>query len=136
MKRSVVVMTVILLLAGGNALAEGMVNAGPASGHAVVGQYPQCPPGTAWRCRCVPVGREFKTFRNPRYQGFRLDWCWTWAKHCGHKTANEFCRRQGYRRAVNWKAPVIEISPTKMMGSGQLCTIGRCGSFEWITCAK
>lgn len=138
MKRILTAAVVLLVMvaAAGPALAGPGAVPGRASGQTMVAQYPRCPVGTAWQCKCVPIGGETRTFNNPRYQGFRLDWCWTWAHHCGHRTANEFCRRNGYRRAVNWKAPLIEISPTKMMGSGQLCTIGRCGSFEWITCVK
>jgi hypothetical protein len=40
-----------------------------------------------------------KTFKKPRIDDVRLDWCWSWkVKDCGKKVADTFCGR-GITRA-------------------------------------
>ncbi len=78
-----------------------------------------------------------RVFYNPEISGYRLDWCRVWASQCGKPAADEFCKKQGYTEAVRWEmAPDIgNITPTKVIGTGQICDQGFCDGFKYIECS-
>ncbi|MFP4004878.1 MAG: hypothetical protein ACLFV8_13975, partial [Alphaproteobacteria bacterium] len=43
-----------------------------------------------------------RTYHYPKLGGIAMDWCRRWARECGQPAADEFCRREGYRRAGYW----------------------------------
>jgi hypothetical protein len=79
------------------------------------------------------------TFTNPMHDGYRLDWCHTWATDCGEQAAMAWCKNKGYATATNW-AQEVEVGArgfvTKIIGSGQLCNAPFCASFTSITCSS
>lgn len=76
------------------------------------------------------------TYREPRIDGYRLDWCRVWAGDCGKGAADAFCRLHGHARAVEWEMdPDIGLrSPTKVIATGQICNEGFCDGFKFIKC--
>jgi serine/threonine protein kinase len=82
----------------------------------------------------VDGDRRDKTFFNPRYNGYPLDWCLHEATQCGEPVANEWCRLKGYSRATaNPIAP--HIGATYILGDNKRCT-GNCDGFSSITCVR
>ena len=74
-----------------------------------------------------------KDFREPRINGYRLDACYSWGKECGQPTADEFCRRQGFKSALRFEV-VRGVKPTQVISSGEMCTVPACAGFLYITC--
>lgn len=78
------------------------------------------------------AGSATKTFTNPVYGGYPVDFCVQWSKGCGQPAANRYCLGQGLAGAVKFtRRP---SSPTKLQGSGQICSGPKCASFHSITC--
>lgn len=74
-------------------------------------------------------------FREPRINGFRLDWCYSWGKECGQPTADEFCRRQGFKSALRFEQ-VRGVGPTQVISTGEICSVPACAAFLYITCSQ
>ena len=77
-----------------------------------------------------------QTYSLPKYRGVHLNVCYTWGQNCGAKPANEWCKTQGYKQAVNWaKIDRKQLNkPTRVMGSNAVCDAGACSGFSSITC--
>ena len=77
-----------------------------------------------------------KSFPNPSIGGYRVDWCREWATACGQPAATAFCRAKGYTQASAF-TPANDIgvaTPTRVMGTGQICNEAFCDGFSSITC--
>ena len=92
---------------------------------------------------CVQGYSSIVNFPNPKHGGKRLDWCLTWGKGCGKAAAQEFCYRNaklsqfGSKVAGYWKANNIGAkTPTKTIGSNQVCSKPYCDGFTGIVCKK
>ena len=78
------------------------------------------------------AGAPTKTFFNPTYGRYPVDFCVYWSKACGKPAANRYCSGRSYEGAVKFtKSP---RSPTKLQGTGQICEGPRCATFSSITC--
>jgi hypothetical protein len=78
---------------------------------------------------------QVRRFHRPTVGGIALDWCLTWAQNCGQAAADNFCRWQGYDRAVNFRqAP--DIGYTRILRTGQICNQRYCDGFAFIDCAR
>jgi hypothetical protein len=79
---------------------------------------------------------EEVTYNKPKLGGYRLDWCYKWNMQCGEVAADKFCKKQGFEGAsVFSKANDIGGStPTKVLGTGQVCDDDSCDGFKSITC--
>jgi hypothetical protein len=79
---------------------------------------------------------EEVTFNKPKLGSYRLDWCYKWATQCGEVAADKFCQKQGYEgSSVFSKANDIGgDTPTRVLGSGQVCADDACDGFKFITC--
>lgn len=77
-------------------------------------------------------------FWEPKIGGWRLDWCKVWADQCGPPAAHAYCQTKGYSHATNFaKASDIgAFAPTKVIGTGQVCSDAFCDGFAWINCAN
>jgi len=77
-----------------------------------------------------------KVFNSPSISGYRLDWCKVWSSQCGKPAADEFCKQQGFTNAIRWEIdPDIGLhSPTKIIGTGEICDQGFCDGFRYIEC--
>lgn len=78
--------------------------------------------------------REQK-FQHPRFNNYRVDWCYERGHGCGRRAANSFCSRMGFLQA---KRIVKEtgVGATKTIGSQELCFGTRCNSFASIICYR
>jgi hypothetical protein len=77
-----------------------------------------------------------KIFAAPRFFDERLDWCMTWGKDCGQPVADSFCRRKRLTgaRAFQAEPNIGRSSPTRLMGSNQVCNQDFCTGFQYIAC--
>ena len=75
-----------------------------------------------------------RRFDRPKYkeQSSRLDACYSFGKNCGNKVADEYCKIQGFDRALNFETEYAR--PTKTMVDGQTCNASFCASFKHIVC--
>ncbi len=78
------------------------------------------------------------TIAEPRYGGFRVDWCRYWRKQCGKPAADEFCRRHGFAQAAAFfrASHIGAAEPTTVLGSGQVCDREGCDGFASVTCIR
>lgn len=79
------------------------------------------------------------SFRNPMYDcggaPAAVDVCRSWASECGEPAAQEFCRRQGFNHAIDFRTTTGR-SPTWVPVSQRLCLGDNCGSFAEISCSN
>ena len=103
-----------------------------------------------WRCNgfmaigCVsgskhrtaqPYHYTEKQFVYPRFNQFRVDWCYNQNQNCGAMAANSFCSRMGYLRAKHYEQE-SKVSATKAIGSQELCFGDTCKGFRQIICSR
>lgn len=105
---------------------------------------------TGWRCngfktiRCsakishVPP-REYhyrlRRFAYPRYNHYRVAWCYDGVRHCGKRVANSFCRRMGYMSARRFNIEK-QVAATQAIGNQKLCFSKECNAFSEISCYR
>lgn len=80
----------------------------------------------------------YKTFKNPKINNLRLDWCRVWASQCRKPAADQFCELKGYDKAISWNQDqnIGLGSTTKVIGTGQICNGPDCDGFKKIRCKK
>ena len=71
----------------------------------------------------------------PRFDHYRIDWCYADGHECGQRVAYSFCRRMGYMNAQYYKKQE-HISATKALGNHKLCFGDACKGFSSITCYR
>ncbi|CDZ78906.1 hypothetical protein BN59_03221 [Legionella massiliensis] len=103
-----------------------------------------------WRCngfktiRCVaelthkpPKGYHYRyrKFVYPRFDYYRVDWCYDGKRGCGQRAAFSFCRRMGYLQTRRYQ---IEkgVAATKAIGNQKLCFGKECNAFKSIICYR
>lgn len=82
-----------------------------------------------------PYHYSQKRFVVPRYNDYRVDWCYDQGKNCGARAANSFCSRMGYLQAKHFEKET-QISATKTIGSQELCFGNQCNAFKTIVCYR
>jgi len=82
-----------------------------------------------------PYHYSEKRFAYPRYNDYRIDWCYNQGKGCGTRAANSFCSRMGYMKAKRFTKET-DISATKTIGSEELCFGNECNGFKLIICSR
>lgn len=105
---------------------------------------------TGWRCNgfmtigCAmrfshtppkPYHYREKRYVVPRFNHYRVDWCYARDKDCGLRAANSFCSRMGFTRAKHF-VKEIQVGATKTIGSQELCFGNQCTSFKIIVCYR
>lgn len=103
-----------------------------------------------WRCNgfvtigCVkhfsysppkPYHYREKRYVAPRYDHFRVDWCYEQQTGCGQQAAHSFCNRMGFMRAQNF-IKESHVGATKTIGSQELCFGNQCNAFKMIVCYR
>ena len=103
-----------------------------------------------WECngfkmiRCVsqlphkpPRGYYYRLRRYvyPRFNHYRVDWCYDGMSGCGHKAAFSFCRRMGYSEVRQYRMQT-QIGATKAIGNQKLCFGNACRGFTHIDCFR
>ena len=76
-----------------------------------------------------------KRFLNPRFNDYRVDWCYAHQKGCGLKAANSFCARIGYMKAKYFIKQGM-VGATQSIGNQQLCFGQQCNAFKMIVCFR
>jgi hypothetical protein len=76
-----------------------------------------------------------KRFAYPRYNDYRVDWCYNQNNGCGRKAADSFCSRMGYMKVKSF-IKETQISATKTIGSQELCFGPECNAFQSIVCTR
>lgn len=82
-----------------------------------------------------PYHYREKRFADPRYNDYRIDWCYDKDKGCGARAANSFCSRMGYLRAKQFTKET-QVGATRAIGSEELCFGNRCNAFKMIVCYR
>lgn len=103
-----------------------------------------------WRCNgfmtigCVtrlshtppkPYHYREKRFITPRYNNYRVDWCYSKKNGCGARAANSFCSRLGFIKAKQF-VKETKIGATQTIGSQELCFGSQCDAFKTIVCYR
>jgi hypothetical protein len=87
----------------------------------------------------IPEARaEDRTFQNPVYQGYRLDYCKASGRDCGERVATAWCATQGFEYASDWgiDRDIGTLQPTLRLDNGDLCDHEQCDGFAAITCGS
>ncbi len=80
---------------------------------------------------------ESLTFEYPMLDGYRLDYCHTWAQDCSQKAADAWCIEKGFSKASHFVQDGTDGLVTKTIGSHQICNEPvKCYSFSSITWLK
>jgi hypothetical protein len=79
-----------------------------------------------------------KTFANPKFNGLRLDWCYTDGTGCGAPAAKAFCVANGYPLVKSWGAAenIGTFTDTRIIGNNHICHGDYCDGFSYIKCSK
>lgn len=75
------------------------------------------------------------SFAFPRYEHYRVDWCYEKGKSCGARAAYSFCRRMGYDSAQAYEKQ-NHVPATRSLGDHQLCFGNQCHGFSKIICYR
>lgn len=112
--------------------------------------FATCKECKAWNCNgfkritCVakhlhkpPRSYYFRArqFVYPRFNHYRIDWCYTPGKGCGERAAFSFCRRMGYSKTQHFEKE-SRVVATRALGNQQLCFGDQCNGFKSITCYR
>jgi hypothetical protein len=76
-----------------------------------------------------------KRFVVPRFNNYRVDFCYDKQKGCGKQAANAFCANMGYSKAVHFKRET-NLFATQNLGQKALCFGVGCQGFKYITCFR
>lgn len=82
-----------------------------------------------------PYHYREKRFYHPRYNNYRIDYCYERNSGCGLRAANSFCSRMGFIQSKRFVKEVA-VSATKSIGSQELCFGNVCNSFASIVCYR
>ncbi|STY29718.1 Uncharacterised protein [Legionella wadsworthii] len=82
-----------------------------------------------------PYHYREKLFANPRFNDYRVDWCYEQNRGCGLQAANSFCSRMGFMQA-KYFVKETQVSATKAIGSQELCFGNLCNGFQAIVCFR
>lgn len=73
------------------------------------------------------------SFSNPEYKdGTRLDVCYGLGQACGQRSADTWCKIQGYEKAARFETE--RAQPTRVMGDGKRCDGAHCTAYKLIVC--
>ncbi len=83
-----------------------------------------------------------RRYSYPKIGGIHMDWCKRWSTECGQPAADEFCRREGYKRAKvigkssHTTAGVCSEGKckTRIISTYQICHHPTCRAFSFIVC--
>lgn len=102
----------------------------------------QCNGFKTIRCRGLITHKPPKTYHYrlrryvfPRFNNYRVDWCYDGKNGCGRKAAYSFCRRLGYMSVKSYKIEK-NITATQAIGNQKLCFGKECKAFGEINCYR
>lgn len=76
------------------------------------------------------------TYRRPKWDGNRLDWCLNWGRGCGKPVANAYCRKRGHEGTIGFEkaSNIGNRHPTRLIATGAVCDSDHCDGFRYISC--
>ena len=74
-------------------------------------------------------------FAYPRYNKYRVDWCYEDNTGCGKRAADSFCRHVGYSEAKSFTKD-DKVRATKAIGNQALCFGNECQGYSSIDCYR
>ena len=74
-------------------------------------------------------------FVYPRFNHYRLYWCYDGKSNCGKIVATAFCRRMGYRHATYYRLAQAP-GASQAIGNQKLCFGTACRGFSLIDCVR
>lgn len=114
---------------------------------AYIGSLATC---QGWRCngfktiRCIgnikhsaqqTYHYRYRRFVYPRYNHYRVAWCYDGKRYCGRKAAYSFCRRMGYSDTRHFTEQK-QVPATQAISNQKLCFGQECNAFREITCYR
>lgn len=78
---------------------------------------------------------RLRQFVYPRYEFYRVAWCYDGVHGCGRQAAYSFCRRMGYSQVQHY-AIHKGIAATKAIANQKLCFGRHCKAFKFINCFR
>ncbi len=84
------------------------------------------------------LSSERQTFPEPMYGGYRLDACFEWATRCGEEPATEWCKKNGFKRAVDYPTETVGDRGivTMLIGTQATCREPFCAAFKYVACER
>ncbi|MGH6907586.1 MAG: hypothetical protein ACREDX_06975 [Aestuariivirga sp.] len=84
----------------------------------------------------TPALADEQAFAKPKIGGYRLDLCKYWGDKCGKPAAVAWCQSKGFDTATDFEAApdIGGVTPTKVIGTGQVCANDGCDGFKYVTC--
>lgn len=82
----------------------------------------------------LPAHYRNRRFDFPRYNHYRVDYCYDGTSGCGKRAAQSFCRRLGYMRTTGFVSDP-HIRATSAIGNQKLC-FRDCTAFKQIDCFR
>lgn len=76
-----------------------------------------------------------REFVFPRFNDYRVDFCYKHTWGCGAPAANSFCSHMGYLKAVHFEKE-CSVQATKALGNQELCFGDECSAFKTIVCSR
>lgn len=79
-----------------------------------------------------------KRFPEPMLGSYRLDICRDWGENCGKPAADVFCQQNQMLEAASFvlDEDIGGLTPTKVIGSGDICDADFCDGFMEIVCVS
>jgi hypothetical protein len=74
-----------------------------------------------------------RRFVFPRFENYRVDWCYDGKTQCGKRPAYSFCRRLGFK-GVKYFKKQEQVPATKAIGNQRLCFGNLCKAYSEIVC--
>lgn len=93
---------------------------------------PQLPPAPLAQVPPTTPVAAGRMFDNPQINGVAVDICETWATNCGQGGADQYCRTQGYGRALSFQRS--NPGRTYVIGNQQICEGAYCTGFSQVMC--
>ena len=78
---------------------------------------------------------RYKKFVYPRFEHYRVAWCYDGRRGCGRRAAFSFCRRMGYLQASGYRIERA-VAATKAIANQKLCFGKACNAFSVIMCYR
>lgn len=81
----------------------------------------------------TPTSAAEARYKNPKVNGYALDYCRTWGADCGKPAADAFCKNKGYRNALSFHVRK-NTPPTRVIGNGRICRDAGCDRIDRVVC--
>lgn len=87
-------------------------------------------------CGLAQAQTQVQRFDAPQHENYGVSYCNAGGTLCGESVAHDWCRTQGFDRAVEWSAQAGSdfSTATVSLNEGRICRGAQCESFAAISC--